>query len=105
VLPKTKNKKQKILYETNLGRGTTACKLLVFYAVCRILFDQEEEISFLSIQILQDAVTKDKFMKDSSLCPTTELWNYAFICTEFCIKNKNSHHQCVINVENKGFVL
>lgn len=66
VLPKTK---KEMLYETHLGRGTTACKLLVFYAVCRILFDQEKEISFLWIQILHNAVTEVKFMTDSSLCP------------------------------------
>jgi len=66
VLPKTK---KEMLYDTHLGRGTSACKLLVFYAVCRILFDQEEEISFLWIQILQNAITNVKFMIDSSLCP------------------------------------
>jgi len=66
VLPKTKNE---MLYETHLGRGTRACRLLVFYAVCRILFDQEKEISVLWIQILQNAITKIKCMTDSSLCP------------------------------------
>ena len=59
---------KKKLYETHLGRGTRACNLLVFYAVCRILFGQEKEISFLRIQILQNAITEVKFMTDSSLC-------------------------------------
>jgi len=66
VLPKIK---KEILYETHLGRGTRACNLLVFYAVCKISFDKEMEISFLWIQILQNAVTEVKFMTDSSLCP------------------------------------
>lgn len=63
VLPKTK---KEMLYETHLGR---ACKLLVFYAVCRILFDQEKEISFLWIQIPQNAVTEVICMVDSRPCP------------------------------------
>jgi hypothetical protein len=67
VLPKTN--KQTKLYETHLGRGTTPCKLLVFYAVCRILLDQEEEIIFFFFFILQNAIATVKFMIDSSLCP------------------------------------
>lgn len=59
--------KKEMLHETHLARCTRACKRLVFYAVCRILFDQEKEISSLRIQILQNAVTEVKFMIDSSL--------------------------------------